>query len=169
MLEPGFFARHSLYVENLMRHGFLFDLSRHLLLLDKPRMVTVLNAEVDDSGVDMVLTLGAVTRHVQMKTLNKVHAPNPYAIAESLFRLPGGCVIWKCYDPKSLRPICYHLLGNPGNEPLGSPGEFPPALRKKQGAWTLRESYVGVKTREANHKSLDLAALAAVLFEPKLR
>jgi hypothetical protein len=165
-LNSDYLAAHSLTIENLLRHGFLFELCRELLLRQVPRRVTILNAEVDDSGVDLVLTCGKVTRHIQMKTLNKTHAPNPYAIARALFDLRGGCVIWTCYDIADLRPTQYHFLGNSGNEVLGDAGQFPKFLKRKAGMKVPREGYVGVRTRDANHKNLGIQDLADLLFPP---
>ncbi len=103
-----------------------------------------------------------------MKTLSKRHAANPYAIAESIFRLPGGCVVWMCYDAATLTPTAYHLLGHPGNAAIGDPKTYPPARRKKGGEWIERERYVDVKTRQANHRDLSLEELATILFDPEL-
>jgi hypothetical protein len=139
------------------------------LLEETPRKVTVLNAEVDDSGVDIVLTCGAITRHVQMKTLNKKHASKPYAIAASLFQLPGGCVIWTCYDPKMMLPSFYHLLSGQVNGNIPGVDGFPPASRKRNGERVDRDGYLAVKTSDANHHCLSIEELAITLFGPPLQ
>jgi hypothetical protein len=160
-----FLAANSLYIENTLRHAFLFALARHLLLLDPPRKLAILNAEVDDSGVDLVLALGGVTRHVQMKTRNRSHAPNAYAIAESLFDLPGGCVVWMNYDAATMEPTGYHFLGRGGNEAMGDAGDYPPSYRKKDGIKIPRLGYRDVKSRQATRKDLTIGKLADALFE----
>lgn len=167
MPASDFLASHSMYIENVMRHCFLYELARVLLTRDEPRMVTILNSEVDDSGVDIVLTFGSITRHIQMKTINKRHAPNPYNIASSLWSLPGACVIWMTYDPFTMRPLVYHLLGARGNGFINevTTKEFPAGKRKKSGAWAEREGYRGVKSADANQKSLSIEGLIDYLFD----
>lgn len=167
-LDSQWLAGNSLYVESVLKHAFLYDLARVLLLEETPRKVTVLNAEVDDAGVDMVLTCGSITRHVQMKTLNKKRAPNPYAISASLFQLPGGCVIWTCYDPKTMLPSFYHVLCGQGNGNIPGADRFPPASRKRNGERVDRDGYLAVKTSDANHHCLTIEELAITLFGKSL-
>src|SRR5208283_6067006 len=54
MISSDFLAKNSTYIENLMRHRFVYDVSRLLLLRMEPELVTVLRSEVDDAGVDLV-------------------------------------------------------------------------------------------------------------------
>lgn len=122
------------------------------------------NAEVGDSHTDIVLALGSVTRNVQMKTLNKRHAPNPYNVAASLFDMPGGCVIWTVYDPALMEIRVYHMLGEAGNGKLGGVEKHPESRRKVGGNWVPRPGYVGVRTYDAKHFDLKIEQLAGVLF-----
>lgn len=111
MPASAFLASHSIYVENVMRHCFLYEVMRVLLTRSEALMVTILNSEVDDAGVDIVLTLSSITRHIQMKTINKRHAPNSYNIEDALLELPGGCVMWMTCDLETMSPAVYDLLG----------------------------------------------------------
>lgn len=164
MPDTDFLAANSIYIENLFRHAFLFDLSQHLLLQNPPRKLTILNSEVDDSGVDLVLTLGSVTRQIQMKTLNKPSAPNPYNIADSVFLIPGGCVVWLIYDHLKMQPMRYHFFGKPGNGVIGNPEVFPIGYKRRKGIKMEREGYRLVKTSHATHKDLLIGDLCAILF-----
>jgi hypothetical protein len=164
-IDSNFLAHHSLYIENVLRHAFLFELSRELLLRDEPKMVTVLNAEVDDAGVDVVLNVGSVTRYVQMKTLNKRDAPNPYNISENVFKISGGCVLWLCYDMNSLTLNRSHLLGGRGNSLVDVPNPFPVGKKRKGSEIVDRKGYVLVKSSHANHRDLSLAKLSDLLFD----
>lgn len=169
MPNSTFLAERSLYIENTLRHAFVYDLCRHLLLLDPPRMVTVLNAEVDDSGVDLILTVGGVTRPVQMKTLSRPKNGNPYNIAEALFSLPGACVIWTVYDPSTMKVTGYHYLGQGCHEPMGEASCFPQGRRMKGGVWYERVRYRQVKLKDATHLGLNIERLAEILFGDELR
>jgi len=164
MPDAKFLPANSLFIENLFRHAFLYEISRELLLQDPPRKLTVLNSEVDDSGVDIVLMLGTVTRHVQMKTLNKRMAPNGYNIADSVFQIPGGCVIWLRYDQESMTPVNYHFFGKQGNGILGNQDDFEVGRRKKGSTWVDRPGYRWVKTSHATHKDRSISELCAILF-----
>jgi len=165
MNDREFLSHKSLLIENFFRHGFLFELTQYLLLRNPPVFVTILNAEVDDSGVDLVLNCGSVTRHIQMKTLNKNHAPNPYHIAKTLFLLPGGCVIWTIYDKEKLSISAYHIYGEKGNEKISPDKQQVGATRKKNGEVVSRPGYVHVKTGEADRKGLKIGELADYLFD----
>ena len=61
------FSRHSSYIENCIRHIFLASVTQSLWLLDQNKRVQIFTSEVDDFGYDIVLTLDAVTRHIQLK------------------------------------------------------------------------------------------------------
>jgi hypothetical protein len=165
MISSDFVAEHSAYIENLMRHCFIFDVSRLLLLRQEPEMVTVLRSEVDDAGVDLVMTFETVTRQIQMKTLSKATTPNPYSVAESLSGIIGGCVVWTCYDRETLKPTHYHLMGGRGNAPMRDLAQFPRATKKKNGVKVPREGYRSIKIRDAEFQNLSMEQLVSILFD----
>ena len=168
MIDPNFLAHNSTYIENLMRHCFIYDVSRLLLLKEKPEIMTVLRSEVDDAGVDLVMTLRKVTRQIQMKTLSKATTPNPYCVAESLSGIVGGCVVWMCYERETLMPIHYHLMGGRGNSPMRDLLQFPQAEKKKNNVKFPREGYRTVRIKDAEFQNLRLEKLTEVLFDLKL-
>ena len=169
MPDSTFLAERSLYIENTLRHAFVYDLCRHLLLLDPPRMVTVLNAEVDDSGVDLILTVGGVTRPVQMKTVSRSDKPTPYNISERLFALRGGCVIWTLYDPVTMVINGYHFFGNGPLEPMGNPEVFKQSTKGSKDRKKDRPGYRKVRIGHAQGRNLTISALAEILFGDELR
>jgi hypothetical protein len=164
-LTSTYLAENSSYMENVLRHRFLFDVSRFLLLRNPPLQVSISRSEVDDSGVDLVLTVGAVTRHIQMKTVATTDRPNEYAIKESLSLLPGGCVIWMCYDRESLQKVVYHLMGGCGNELMPALTTRDQAMKKKKdGTKVPRLGYRAVRMKHASHRNLSLETLVPLLF-----
>lgn len=165
MISPGFLAENSSYIENLMRHRFVYDVSRFLLLRSEPEQVTVLRSEVDDAGIDLVMTLGTVTRQIQMKTLSKATTPNAYSVAESLSGIIGGCVVWICYDRATLKPTHYHLMGGRGNAPMRDLTLFPQATKKKNGKKVPRAGYRHIRIKDAEFRKLNLPDLVGVLFD----
>jgi hypothetical protein len=165
VINSDFIARNSSYIENLMRHRFIFDISQQMLLRSKePAVVTVLSAEVDNAGVDLVLSFRQVTRQIQMKTLAKRTTSNPYAVAESLSDLPGGCVVWMCYDPKNFTPTVYHFMGGKGNERMNDLRTFPEASKSKRTGKVPRLGYRSIRLRDATYRGLSLQHLVNLLF-----
>ena len=165
MLSPTFVAQNSTYIENLMRHRFVYDVSRLVLQRDPPGLVTVLTSEVDNAGVDVVMTFGQITRQIQMKTLAKTITSNPYAISESLSGLVGGCVVWVCYDRASLEPTCYHMMGGRGDARMRDLMSFPEGTRKKRGIKVSRRGYRNIRIRDAEHRNLSLKELVSIFFD----
>lgn len=165
MITSGFLAENSSYIENLMRHHFIYDISRLLLLRQKPELVSVLRSEVDNAGIDLVMTFRTVTRQIQMKTLASPTTDNPYAIAESLSGIVGGCVIWICYERDSFKPTHYHLMGGRGNAPLRDLTQFPQATKRKSGVKVPREGYRKVRIKDAEFKNQSLDQLVSILFD----
>lgn len=152
MPDPDFIYKNSRFFENLLEHRFLFDLRRHLVLADPPRLLNVLKSEVDAFGFDLVLAVAGRSLHVQMKTRSGAPPPNAYDLPESLWEYQDDCAIWMLYDPAALEPISYYVLGLP----MPPAERFPPS-RKRAG-------FRGVKMQQANHQRLSLAELAALLF-----
>src|SRR5882762_9780560 len=155
MPDKEFLSEHSTYIENVMRHCFLYEVTRHLLSLPIPQKVTILDSEVDSDGVDVILVWKQISRHIQMKTLSRITTSNPYPIAESLSGLPGACILWMCYDRDTMRPTCYHLMGGRGNAPLRDLSAFRIYTKKTK----VRQGRRAVRVRDAEHKGLTLRQL----------
>lgn len=60
-------AERSSYVEKILRHALLAELSRVAWKRDPALMLQVFNAEVDAAGFDIVLGFGEQLRYVQLK------------------------------------------------------------------------------------------------------
>lgn len=152
MPDPKFIYKNSRFFENLLEHRFLFDLRRHLVLADQPRLLNVLKSEVDAFGFDLVLAVAGRSVHVQMKTRSGLPPRNAYDLPESLWGYPDACAVWMLYDAAVLEPISYYVLGFP----MPPVDRFP--LSKK------RAGFRGVKMQQANHQRLNLGEIAALLF-----
>ena len=86
-------SRSSSHREKVVEHVFLGELLRHLWVA-KISGVQVLKPEVDASGYDLVLSLGKVIRHVQLKTSMHDGKAARQPVHESLGEHPSGCVVW---------------------------------------------------------------------------
>jgi hypothetical protein len=151
MPTPRFLQHHSRFFENLMEHRFLFDLGRELVLRDPPQLLGILKAQVDMDGVDLTLTCAGRIRNIQTKTRSNAPAATYYNISDSVWSA-DGCILWMIYDPNTLEPISYYLLGCP----------LPPLASFRSSP--KREGYRKLWTRNANHSKMSLKQLATVLF-----
>jgi hypothetical protein len=151
----------SLFFENIHTHRFLSDILRECVLRKPSLFLDVLRGEVDDGGIDLILSSGKVTRHIQLKARAETIPPRPYAISERLLTQPGGCVIWIRYEKLTLFPIDYYaLIGKPKQRPPAMPA-FKPSKNKKG---LPRVGYFDVPMRRANKSKLSLTALCKLLF-----
>lgn len=83
----------SHYAENLFEHVFIAEVLQECAFVRKQR-VEVLRAEVDESGYDLVLSLGKVTRHIQLKASAKGGSTKSVTVNDALQEHIGGCVVW---------------------------------------------------------------------------
>ena len=102
--------------EKVLEHAFLADLSRTLLL--QGRRFEILRSEFDGYGHDLVVDVGAVTRHIQLKAMRADGKRAHVDIGLHLAMKPGGCVVWMLVDPATLKANSYLWLGGDPGEPL---------------------------------------------------
>lgn len=152
MPTPKFLAHHSRFFENLLEHRFLFDIGKQLVLRDPPQLLGILKAQVDMDGIDLTLTSGGRIRNIQMKTRSNAPSPSAYNISDALWSSADACILWMIYDPKTLDPISYYLLGCP-LAPLESYRRSPD-----------KAGYRKCWTRNANHKKCTIEQIAETLF-----
>jgi hypothetical protein len=164
MYPKSWTSEHSHYFESYFTHVLLKDLMQALLLSDEPRRMTVLHAEVDSEGYDLVLACGPTLRYVQFKARGGSITAFKYSIKASMTQLPGACVLWLLYDPGSLERTCYYLLAGEPGEILGDLLPTSVAHRNKGGQKVDRSGYVNAQMRDANHVRLSPSALAEALF-----
>ena len=155
MPTPQFIAHHSTFFENLLEHRFLFDLGRELVLRTPPQLLGILKAQVDMNGIDLTLTCAGEIRNIQMKARSRAPAGAPYRISDLVWSSADGCILWMIYDPDSLEPLSYYLLGCP----------LPPLTDYR--AWPGRTGYRKLWTRNAKHKNVSIQELAKLLFPPE--
>src|SRR5436190_23886027 len=104
--------RHASLRERIIEHVFVGDALRELWK-DGISDVEILRSEFDAHGYDLVMSRGAIVRHVQFKASTH-RKPVRVSISRSLFEKPSGCVIWIKVSPDlDLKPF-YWLGGEPG-------------------------------------------------------
>lgn len=154
--------------EKILEHRFLADITSELWRRGHFDF-TVSHSEVDDSGYDIILELGAVIRHVQLKAKHEGGKTSSYGIQTALAQRPSGCVIVILHDPRDLTIRSFRFLG-------GKPGESLTDLGDRQVKHTKANSG-GVKTSRPALRSVllskfelveNITQLAELLFGPAL-
>lgn len=116
---------HSGSMEQLIESTFLSELLQEMWF-GRGRIVDVLHSTVDAFGYDVVLQVGDVTRHVQLKAKQKGGSTRKYAINTLLTGQPAGCVIcihWRHVPGTRRISLEYRWFGNGPHEPLDGLGE----------------------------------------------
>jgi hypothetical protein len=86
-------AEKSSYVENVLTHALVAGLAGELWRLDPGRSLQVFNSEVDDSGFDVILGVGAELRYIQLKQAHDEKVPAYVSVRLQFSELPGSCVV----------------------------------------------------------------------------
>lgn len=170
-LEDALFIasyRSSSTLEKILEHRIIADLSSHFWLSGIDEF-EISRSEVDAYGYDLVVEVGNVIRHIQLKMMRLGAAKSGVNISLRLARKPSGCVVWMVYDPKDLTFDHFLWFGS-------SPGAALPPLGDKVAKHTKSNSQ-GEKTERSGHRTLaktkfaklaDVKALAGHLFGPSL-
>ncbi|MGA4114174.1 hypothetical protein ACI2T3_24730 [Ralstonia nicotianae] len=140
-------AAQSVLREHIVEHVFVGELLRRLW----QRGVTdveVLRAEFDAGDYDLVLSRGAVVRHLQMKTVVDGGQANHVVINLKLAQKPSGCVLWIVVD-HALNLLAYRWYG-------ALPGEPLPDLQHTPTARHTRANADGIKQERPGHRVLRL-------------
>ncbi|MEP7247471.1 MAG: hypothetical protein ABI885_27830 [Gammaproteobacteria bacterium] len=93
---------HSSRREKLVEHVFVGDMLRELWR-DGIREVDILRPETDAAGYDLVVELGSVTRHIQLKASATTSKTARQKVHVALGAKPSGCVVWVLFDPATMQ------------------------------------------------------------------
>lgn len=131
MLDPTYPERHDNGGWNLQTHGsglieraleyqFLAALTPELLR--RGLRFEVLRGDFDLDGHDLVIEVGGVMRHIQLKAMVAGGKSREVKVNQALGAKPSGCVIWMTYDPAALTITSWRWFGGAPGEPLPSLG-----------------------------------------------
>lgn len=141
----GALAEKSSYVENILTHAFVADLSSWVWRYDPYASLQVSRAEVDDSGFDLVLTHGATVRHIQLKQAHAEKTPRAFSVRVSFATIPGACVVVLSHALSDLRLMSYGYYGDSPVRPMpyieAERTTKKPGHRTKGGSPKLRLNY----------------------------
>lgn len=125
-------SENSLYIEKTLEHLLLAQLSQILWRRSGRHLLEIATAEIDNKGFDVVLTLGSITRHVQLKTLKLGGKRRKIEVNIGLAFKPSGCVLVCEYDPKTLEFESFSFLGNSPGKRLHKLKQYPVALNTRR-------------------------------------
>jgi hypothetical protein len=129
--------------ERIVEHVFVADLLRKLWRAGITS-AEVLRSEFDAGGYDVVISLGAVMRHVQLKSTLAGGKAASVNVSLKLADKPSGCVVWFIVSPDLEIEKCLWFGGAPG-EPLPPIGDYPVAKHTKANS-------LGEKLPRPNHR-----------------
>lgn len=137
---------HSSFREKTLEHIFIGDCLRQLWAKGI-RDAEVLRADVDGAGYDVVMEVGGVLRHIQLKASYNGSSVREQAINAKLADKPSGCVVWMGFDPDTMRLGPFFWFGGPPGQPL------PPITGFKKARHT-KANAEGQKTERRNSYKL---------------
>lgn len=161
-----FVQAHSLRVEAALRHAFLADLYSCVWEIDPSLPLQVYQADTDDMGFDLVLSLGDTIRHVQLKGSFVGSTTRSVKIRDSLTRLKGGCVVWCLYNASNLRIQQYRFLGYASDREQLDLSLFKQAKQTRGNRLGIKKFRPGMRDipKSTFHDHLRIVDLAYVMF-----
>ncbi|MEP6868299.1 MAG: hypothetical protein ABJA20_07270 [Novosphingobium sp.] len=105
--------------EKLLEHRFIAEIGARLWecgIFD----FSVSHSEVDNSGYDVIIEVGAVIRHIQLKASHSKGKTSKVPIQKRLTEKPSGCVVWLIHDSASLEVERFLWLGRDAGQPLSA-------------------------------------------------
>lgn len=160
-------AERSSYIENVLRHALVADLSSLVWSRDPFTALQVFNSEVDDSGFDIVLGLGTQVRYVQLKQAHEGKVPPHCSVRLSFSSMPGSCVVLMSHTLAELRLTNFRFFGGAPNEPMSNIEAMrqpkSPGRRNAAGERKVRTNYREVPVKQFQGP-LSATQLLDVLF-----
>jgi hypothetical protein len=134
---------HSSLREQIIEHLFVGDVLRYLWCCGAHE-IEVLHSAIDGHGYDLVMSLGQVTRHVQLKSLSTNGRNTRFNVRNTLVAKESACLIVIVVDPASLTLGPYLWFGGNPRQPLPDISKYPVATHTKgnsEGVKTERPYY----------------------------
>ena len=146
-------ARHSILRERIFEHWLVGEIMRRLWVARRTD-IEVLRSEFDRGGYDLMLDLGGVVRHVQLKTSRKTGSTSEVTVSLELARRPSGCLVWAVVEDDLSLDHFKWFGGLPG-QPLPDVSKFKMAKHAKANAQ-------GLKAEKANFRKLPVSKCTRV-------
>lgn len=138
---------YATFRENLVEHLFIAEVLQEAWVKHR-QDIEVLRAEIDAGGYDLVLGLGNVTRHVQLKAMKAGGKTAKQFINTKLAEKPAGCVVWLIVHEDRERgriTLDYRFFGGGPHDPLPSLSSYPIARRATHNKDGVRPERPGIR------------------------
>ena len=145
---------HSSRREKLIEHAFVGEILRNLWRAGIYE-VDVLRAETDASGYDIVLEVGSITRHIQLKSSAITSSTSTQKVNLALGNKPSGCALWLLFNASTLELGPFLWFG-------GLPGEPFPDITGFRVAKHTKGNSEGVKAERKNIRVIPKGKFAKV-------
>ncbi|MCG0237713.1 MAG: hypothetical protein L6E13_00065 [Firmicutes bacterium] len=149
----------SSYREALIEHLFVGELMKALWLQGKT--MEVAKPQVDDSGYDLILDCGGVTRHVQLKASHRGSRTQHVLVNLKLSQKPSGCVVWVHFDDGTMELGPLYWFGSEPGKPL-------PDITGMKVATHQRRNAEGIKPERPNIRIVPKSKFEEVKSIPEL-
>ena len=133
---------HSSRREKLVEHVFVGEVLRSLWRVGVHE-VDILRAETDAAGYDIVIEVGGVSRHIQLKSSAQNATTAKQKVNVALGTKRSGCVLWVLFNSSNMELGPFLWFGGKPGEPLPDMTGFPIAKHTKGNA-------AGVKAERKN-------------------
>ncbi|HEX8980848.1 MAG TPA: hypothetical protein VF811_14160 [Parasulfuritortus sp.] len=138
-------AERSSHIENILQHAFLFELGSHVWRQDPRERLTILKAEVDDAGYDLIVERDVMIRRIQLKQAHDGKTPKSFSFRVEFAMHPGACIVVIHYSMRDLRPTSYSFFGQGLEEEMPYVGPervtYAPGRRTASGEKVVRTKY----------------------------
>ena len=124
---------YSSFREKTLEHVFIGDCLRRLWAQGVWN-AEVLKADVDTAGYDLVMEVGGILRHIQLKASYNGSKTRDQAINRKLAEKPSGCVLWMGFDRETIELGPFYWIGGAPGKPLLSISDFKKARHTKANA-----------------------------------
>jgi hypothetical protein len=168
VIDESSHSKNSTLRERIVEHIFVGEALR-LLWNRNITDVEVLRSEFDAFGYDLVMTLGKIVRHIQLKSGTRKR-PGKVSVARVLAEKPSGCVIWISLGP-DLKIEQFHWFGSNPGSPLPTLGRYPNpkrATHNKAGERPARQNHHEIPA-SVFQPLADLDQVLLKLFGPRAR
>ncbi|WEK48185.1 MAG: hypothetical protein P0Y56_07780 [Candidatus Andeanibacterium colombiense] len=147
-------------VEQTLEYRFLAEMTAGLLT--RGMHYEILRGDFDTNGYDIVIEVGGVTRHIQLKASIICGRSSYVPIHTALAAKPSGCVVRMRYEPETLAITGWEWFG-------GQPGERLPDLSHRVARHTKAnsEGYKAVRPhlRELKTSQFEKIAEPSVILD----
>ncbi len=148
-------SERSSYIENVLIHQLVGLLAGALWKQDPRIALTVFNAEVDDSGFDLVLGCGPMLRYLQIKQTHLFGRVQKFSIRQDFSQMVGSCVVLIVFAEDTLTIDHFQFYGGQIDEPMPAidkrRSSVVPGRRAVDGSRKIRDHY-----RDISRSKFDL-------------